>query len=380
MSVAALAAGVASTGGKAGTSHRPLGQQTYAPSWSPNGKEILFTYENYAHGDWIVRTSSRPGGPVRIVHAGTKSAPKFDLGATAWSHGRILFIGYPPGGLYSVDYRGGAPKKIAFPRCRPTGPGEKPECHSPRTTQFFLSPNRAFAAAGLWGAPANGIAPGIGLLKLDGARPVVVSRALTKDEENGSIIDQIVGFSPDGSQLVFSRAPYDRARGIATGPPVLMAIRPVGGRAVPLARSGIRGASLIPNDAQQVKWSRHGRWVGYVDGNNSLHVVRTSGTSAPRVLAHGCGFSWSPSADVLAYNDCSGRTARLVLGRPDGSKFMNLLKNRGLDYTGGRAAHGSSEPQWSPDGSRLVFQAHKHRHRNYVWVIRANGHELTRIG
>jgi hypothetical protein len=59
--------------------------------------------------------------------------------------------------------------------------------------------------------------------------------------------------------------------------------------------------------------------------------------------------------------------------RPDGTHLTNLLQHRRLTHVG----YG----QRAPNGSRLVFLASRPRLQIvHVWTIRANGHDLTRIG
>jgi Tol biopolymer transport system component len=65
--------------------------------------------------------------------------------------------------------------------------------------------------------------------------------------------------------------------------------------------------------------------------------------------------------------------------RPDGTNLTSLLNNRRLTYTGYYSP--GVAPQWSPDGSRLLFLARRFGHRAMeVWTIRPNGHDLTRLG
>ena len=207
-------------------------------------------------------------------------------------------------------------------------------------------------------------------------------------EENGSINDEILAFSPNGKQLVFSRAPWDPLSG-DTAPPVLLAIRLSGGDPVPLAQSGIPGASLVPSDAQQMQWSPDSRWVAFVE-NQSLEVVPTTGGSAPRVLAS-CldpnapytffgGFSWSPTSKSIAYDCVDGEYGggQIFTVRPDGTHRTNLLKGRIWAFIGGYK--GERVPQWSPDGSRLLVLASQDGATSYVFTVRPNGHGLTPLG
>jgi Tol biopolymer transport system component len=166
-----------------------------------------------------------------------------------------------------------------------------------------------------------------------------------------------------------------------------MAMRLSGGDPVPLTQSRIQGASLVPNDVQQVQWSPDGRWVAFVEGHN-LEVVPTTGEAAPRVLATDFGpcaysgtdrFSWSPTSKLIAYDSCPNQgDPQLRTVRPDGTHLTDLLsRHRGLTLVSSYP----SGPQWSPDGTRIVFAASGYIQPTvHIWTIRANGHNLTRIG
>lgn len=384
----ALAAGATSISRAVAASHRaapPLLQKAQSPSWSPDGKQIVFTYIRYTPGRFgpvpsqyrIVRTSSKPGGAIHTVYGWRKG--NLPYGSMRWTvGGRIVFSLNSL--LLSVSVHGGKSKGLLFPSCRPES-ASIPQCYP---SGFILSPNRAIAAVSLDDFDPH--VPGaIALAKVNAVRPALLPTPLTAEEGQGpSIFDSVLAFSPDSRQLVFSRTPWDPDLG-NTGPPVLMAAPIGGGKPVPLAQSGIPGAGLVPNDAPQVQWSPDGRWVAFVE-NQSLEVVRTAGGSAPRVLAT-CpdvevpfSVSWSPTSKVIAF-DCRSPVngiSQIGTVKPDGTQLTNLLKNRPLANVIPETEDG---PQWSPHGSRLLILAHRIGHRTvHVWTIRPNGHDLTRLG
>jgi hypothetical protein len=391
--VAALAAGTASLGAAAG-SQQPAKAQFWgaiAPSWSPNGKQIAFASVRYvsrknccglppsfdAKSYRIERTSSNPGGAMHTVLHSDGYCCEQMLWA---SGGRILLN--PNVGLKSVGALGEKSKRLVFPSCA----GKPERGHKCQTVGFFLSPNREYAAAAITADSGDPhVDQGIGLVKVEpDGKASLLPTALTADEQAGQIYDRPLAFSPDGTQLVFSRTSWD---GWTGGPLSLMAI-PVegGGEPVPLAQSAIPGASSVPSDVQQVQWSPDGRWIAFVE-SESLEVVPTTG-GPPRVLPS-CGnaanywvFSWSATSQEIAYGcfdydaakEAGSRwTVQFSTVRPDGTDLVDLLKDRPLAYVGGA--------QWSPDGSRLLFMAHKVSHRAVqIWTARADGSDLARMG
>lgn len=365
--------------GSAAASHRGarvVSRSAAFPSWSPDGKQVVFR-QSGAGRSRIVRRSSRPGGAIRIVYAASQGHIPDPL---FWAPGgRIVFRDDYMGDdiWYSVAVRGGKPRRIALPGY---------------PQEFLLTPKRTYAAVTLQDThgPAS-----IALLKVrPGRNPVVIRTPLAAEEQGGAISDSIVSFSPNGRQLVFIRHAWDSGSYPPgpTGPAAPMAFRLGDGAPVPLARSRIRGASLAARRAR-LQWSPDGRWIAFVE-NQRVAVVPTSGASAPRVLPP-CpaphwleSFSWSPSSKLIAY-DCYGPNldgAELMTVSLDGTHLRDPLAGRALTYVNSFA--GLREPaQWSPDGSRLLFLAHAgapaagESHRPvHVWTVRPNGRDLTRLG
>ena len=380
--VVALAIGAASMGGAAAASHRVakgVSLDATSPSWSPDGKQIAFAYVSASsHRYRIVRTSSGQGGAVHSVLTAKGSCCEEVQWATK---GRILVD--PHGGLESLRVRGGKPSRVAFLSC---GTDRNPWGCS--TAGWILSPGDRYAAVATTPDPSDPHSTfGIGLAKLSAERdPAVLTTALDS-EENAFVIDIALAFTPDARQLVFSRIPTD---GFGNeGTPALMAIRVAGGEPVPLAQSEIRGGYLVPSDAAQVQWSPDGKWVAYDEYDSAadvqrLEVVPTSGDDTPRELTS-CsagtqfGFSWSPTAQLIAYacDTGFGASGQLVTERPDGTDSTDLLQHRHLGYVQNSLTGG---PQWSPEGSRLVFAATGTGGVDHVWTVRADGSLLTRVG
>ena len=129
----------------------------------------------------------------------------------------------------------------------------------------------------------------------------------------------------------------------------------LGGAPVPLARSALIGSTYVPSNAVWPQWSPDGKWIAYVapGAKPKLELVSTAG-GKPTVLASrfyaAAAFSWSPRSD---------RIALTVQAR------VNLANLVTVDLTGRQTVVSGSinwisddswdRPQWSPDGSRLVF-------------------------
>ena len=91
------------------------------------------------------------------------------------------------------------------------------------------------------------------------------------------------------------------------------------------------------------------------------------------------GFSWSPDSTRLAYACCSNhQNQQFFTVSPDGTHRTLLWKSPSLHYL---SEDSVDRPQWSPDGSKLVFLARTGP--GYppiqVWIVGADGTGLKRI-
>jgi TolB protein len=119
------------------------------------------------------------------------------------------------------------------------------------------------------------------------------------------------------------------------------------------------------------QWSPDGRWIAFVSPGSrpKLELVSTSG-GVPRTLSAdvASGFSWSPDSTRIAYG-FRADPGRLVVVDLRGTRTIvsgpvNWVSDDSWD-----------RPQWSPDGTKLVFMAEG----GGIWVVGADGSGLHRV-
>lgn len=202
--------------------------------------------------------------------------------------------------------------------------------------------------------------------------------------------DDIVGaWSPDGAWLAY----WAVHSGDYPGSDIsLRAIRP-GGAEPRILASGLAWPGSHRECGAQISWSPDSTSVAYarpmgridivpLDGGPSRTLVQDGG--AP--VEGGRSPSWSPDGRTIAFQsydeepgDAEWEGGHLYVTPAVGGAAARLVGTSSVAGSGDCGFYGS---QWSPDGSRIAFQARSWRGDTtayHVWVANADGTGETRV-
>jgi Tol biopolymer transport system component len=178
------------------------------------------------------------------------------------------------------------------------------------------------------------------------------------------------GASAQNGRIAFRRYfNADHTRG------AIFTIRPDGSGVRQITHRGKTLLDTAPN------WSPDGRWIAFYRQAvicsckpTRIFKVRADGTHLTQISRNPAFEdllpAWSPNGKQIAftrYDDSVGLVAVFVM-RADGTHVHQVTPSN-LNGT---------FPEWSPDGSRLVFEGGP-AHRSAVWTIRLDGTHISRL-
>jgi Tol biopolymer transport system component len=206
------------------------------------------------------------------------------------------------------------------------------------------------------------------------------------------LADLPVGYSPDGSRILFLRNDSNGNWGD------LFVVKPDGSGMVRLNPPDLKAAgSNFDGDfgfdsccGPAADWSPDGARIAFgarwrdVTGKPTpfaVYVVQPDGSGLRRITPLGIGAGrnhvrWSPDGQEIAFATRRGAVhlPEVWVVRPDGGGLTELTKPLHLDLSVG--------PVWSPDSTQLVFQSY-HPEINGgqadLWIIDADGSGLHRL-
>ena len=295
-------------------------ETSWSPSWSPDGTRIAFHRSEQ----------------IWVMNADGSNAVQLTPGAwggccPAWSPDgtRIAYLqpleDRPNVGLVVMSSDGSSQQALVSGIV--LGPAWSP--HSDRLAYILREPYQ-LVGGDVWVVDADGGAP----------------TKLTNESEDG-LFRQPVRWSGDGLSLL--------CEGNDTMQADVFRLRASGSEVVNLTNS--RYADFDP------VWSPAAHQIAFVSTRSArteLWVTNPRGLDPQRILAGESlhGLTWSPDSGRILLTTSVDETARIVTVGRDGSDVQTLTPDD----------ERASDPDWSPDGSRIVYAR-----QNEIWTMDAAG-------
>jgi TolB protein len=211
------------------------------------------------------------------------------------------------------------------------------------------------------------------------------------------VIDQYPDWSPDGKRLVFHRmvpcVPGGARDGMDRTCDRIYTVSPDGTSLKPLVPCAFKASLPWPAScvgAHTPAWSPDGSKVAFsyslvredydaaLDLQRAIWIVDADGTDRRQLTQLTPGNSWDDEPQW------SPDGSRLVFTRVDLTRKLDAVFTVNVDGSGESqltpwALNAAGDPEWSPDGKRIVFVAHPRDGSENVYTVRPDGTGLTNV-
>ncbi len=320
--------------GATGESVKRLTDSGFNPSWSPDGKQIVYAQQNGSNDPYNGSTVRGSGWIVDVETGAKRQLGDLDVLQPAWSphNYRIAYWSLERNGLrngqrdiWTVRPDGSDPTSVTNDADLDWNP-----VWSPDGKYLYFSSDRS-GSLNFWRIPIDEKS----------------GRALGKPEPitmGGSAAREHLTISRDGSRMVYvEQISASNIYKIGFDPKAIKIVGPL----VPITAGSLSfgnfGAPMPSPDGQLIAFT------GGVK-REDIYVVRTDGTGLRQLTddeARDRAPQWSPDSSQIAFYSNRGGTYQIFTIKPDGSGLRAITDTSIL----------SAYPLWSPDGTRIVFEA-----------------------
>jgi Tol biopolymer transport system component len=251
---------------------------------------------------------------------------------------------------------------------------------SPDGTRIVGLGSRAGHSTGLYTARAS-----------DGGDQIQVTSA------PGRRTDEAIGYSPEGSKILFLRSAKDVSAAFSRATKDLFVVDADGSGVLQLNppgtvlgpfNAGVAGTPPQPVwDLRTASWSPDGTRVAFAaaiatpgearngEVERGLFVVDADGSDAHQIVpsAQILDAQWSPDGTWIAFTEANPDRPDVFIVHPDGTGLREVTSSSdGLSSWG---------PVWSPDSSALLFVRNPEQEQflSQLWFVNVDGSDLTKL-
>lgn len=284
---------------------------------------------------------------------------------SAENDGPIVFVDPGSAGIFVQDARGEQPRQVSHPT---GGASDGNPSWSPDGSTVLFT--RCAEVCRLWTVGADGTNEAL----LGDECPPNPTPATCPESDHGA-------YSPDGTQLAFSRASGDVVNGlIEDGEVYVMNADGTGARAV-------TDNEAFSSEASRPSWSPDGTELVFrlenvgattePTGGRALFTVNLDGSGLQQLTPWELGASgqadWSPAGDLIAFravDDEEEGAGNFFTIKPDGTSLTQVT-----DFDDVVISH---KVTFSPDGALLMFTKHE-RGADGLFTIELDGSHLQPV-
>lgn len=116
------------------------------------------------------------------------------------------------------------------------------------------------------------------------------------------------------------------------------------------------------------------------DTSSGIYLMDIDGSNKQKIIPHATYPVWSPDAKKMAYIlNGDQRSPQIYVANCDGSSTKQLTKTYLPGWDSGFPAFGNYNPQWTPDGNKIVYESEINDGSPEIYLMNQDGSNQIRL-